>query len=253
MHLVLGHRTSSVLGSCPIDATYCLTDATDWNHIKPCATPLWSGPCGHLADPIPNTGYEPKFCIDVRKRAHADQHSVQTHEFPARVRRDNRRFRGSFYFDIPERQAAASTRQQTTLTRFIGDWPHESRRSMILLQVGQASRRLVRTWIAKQSFQVFSGLCQRRKKRDRDQNVVQTWRYRQNTHKILERKAGLGRTRRKNWLSKDHTKLRQTWRSNIGKREIRILLFLRSIRSSSLNDFSYNRQVDGDIRLKEIK
>ena len=30
------------------------------------ATPLWSGPSGHLADPTPNTGYEPKFCIDVR-------------------------------------------------------------------------------------------------------------------------------------------------------------------------------------------
>ena len=33
----------------------------------------------------------------------------------------------------------------------------------------------------------------------------------------------------KNWLSKDYTKLRQTWRSNIGKREIQIWLFLRSI------------------------
>ena len=51
---------------CLTDATYCLTDATDWNQIKtPCATPLWSGPSGHLADPIPNIGYEPKFCIDV--------------------------------------------------------------------------------------------------------------------------------------------------------------------------------------------
>ena len=30
-----------------------------------CATPLGDGPSGHLADPIPNTGSEPKFCIDV--------------------------------------------------------------------------------------------------------------------------------------------------------------------------------------------
>ena len=40
---------------CLADASYCLTDATDWNQIKPCATPLWFGPSGFLADPIPNT------------------------------------------------------------------------------------------------------------------------------------------------------------------------------------------------------
>ena len=33
--------------------------------LNPCATLLWGGLSGHLADPIPNTGYEPKFCIDV--------------------------------------------------------------------------------------------------------------------------------------------------------------------------------------------
>ena len=30
-----------------------------------CATPPWRGMSGHLANPIPDTGYEPKFCIDV--------------------------------------------------------------------------------------------------------------------------------------------------------------------------------------------
>ena len=40
---------------------------------NPCATPLWHR------------------CL---QRAHADQPSDQTHGFPARVRRDNRRFRG---------------------------------------------------------------------------------------------------------------------------------------------------------------
>ena len=33
--------------------------------LNPRATPLWGGPSGHLADPTPNTGYEPKICIDV--------------------------------------------------------------------------------------------------------------------------------------------------------------------------------------------
>ena len=42
----------------------------------------------------------------------------------------------------------------------------------------------------KQLFQVFSGLCEKGK-RDRDRNVVQTLRDKQNRHKILERKAGL--------------------------------------------------------------
>ena len=32
--------------------------------LNPCATPLCGGPSGHLADPTPNTGSEPKFCID---------------------------------------------------------------------------------------------------------------------------------------------------------------------------------------------
>ena len=31
----------------------------------PCATSLEGRQCGHLAEPLPNTGYEPKSCIDV--------------------------------------------------------------------------------------------------------------------------------------------------------------------------------------------
>ena len=33
--------------------------------MKPCESSLGDGRPGHLAGPIPNTGYEPKFCIDV--------------------------------------------------------------------------------------------------------------------------------------------------------------------------------------------
>ena len=55
---------------------------------------------------------------------------------------------------------------------------------MILLQVGLASRRLVRTWIV-----IFGSVP--KVKRDRDQNVVQTLRERQHLHNILERKAEL--------------------------------------------------------------
>ena len=56
-------------------------------------------------------------------------------------------------------------------------------------------------------------------KRDRDQNVVQPSRDRQNLHKILERKAELAVRGEKTGSTKTKTKLRQTWRSNIGKRQ----------------------------------
>ena len=49
--------------------------------LNPSATPLWGGQSGHLADPIPNTRYEPTFCIDAS--AHADQSSDQKEQLPA--------------------------------------------------------------------------------------------------------------------------------------------------------------------------
>ena len=48
-------------------------------------------------------------------------------------------------------------------------------------------------------------------------------------------------------------KLRQKWKLDVGKKGLRILLFMKSIRSSNLNDFNYNKQLDGQIMLKEIK
>ena len=71
-----------------------------------------------------------------------------------------------------------------------------------------------------------------KEKRDRDRNVVQTLKDSQSLHKILERNAE---------LVVRGTKLRQTWGSNIGKKEFRMLLFMRSIRSSSPNEYSYKK------------
>ena len=68
--------------------------------------------------------------------------------------------------------------------------------------------------------------------------------------KILERKSELA-VRGKKLVQQNFTKLKQKWRSNIGKREIQMWLFLRSIKTSSLNDFSYSKRIDGQIRLKE--
>ena len=53
-------------------------------------------------------------------------------------------------------------------------------------------------------------------------------------------------------LSKNCTKLRQRLRREIGKRDILILLFRRSIKNLTLSDFSYTKQAGGQIRLIEI-
>ena len=79
-------------------------------------------------------------------------------------------------------------------------------------------------------------------KRDRDHNVVQTLRDRQ--HKILEGKAELAVRGEKVGSAKFYSKLKQTWRSNTGKREILMLLFMRSLSCSSPNYYSYNRRID---------
>ena len=72
---------------------------------------------------------------------------------------------------------------------------------------------------------------------DRYQNVVHSLRNRENLHKILERKM----------------KLRQKLRREIGRREFLTSLSKRPCKSLNLNDFSYIKQVDGQIRRREIK
>ena len=72
---------------------------------------------------------------------------------------------------------------------------------------------------------------------DRYQNVAHSLKNRENLHKILERKV----------------KLRQKLRREIGRRKFLTLFFKRPCKSLNLNDFSYIKQVDGQITLREIK
>ena len=88
-------------------------------------------------------------------------------------------------------------------------------------------------------------------KRDRDQNVVQAWRDRQNLHKILERNAELAVRGEK--LAQQRLCWADVEVTHWEKRNSDLALILRSIRSSSPNDYSYNRLINGLIRLKEIK
>ena len=67
---------------CLTDTTYCLSYATDGNQIKPVCNSLWGGPCGDLADPIPNTlcqatgarhpgvAHDSLYCPDVLATTH---------------------------------------------------------------------------------------------------------------------------------------------------------------------------------------
>ena len=115
------------------------SDATNWNQTEP----VRDSALGWTVWP------------SGRSEAHADQPSDQKHGFPARVRRKNRRFRGPLFtstFRSIKQQPAHGSKHSS-----------DFRRITILLRVGLASRKLVRTWIVKQLFQVFSSLCQRRR------------------------------------------------------------------------------------------
>ena len=155
---------------------------------NPCATPLGDGLPGHLAGPIPNTGHEPKFCIDVdSERAHADQPSVQKHEITASVDLNLPRHSGASSSSQHLAASKVSTLSKlgasgTSLPKVLADRDSVVGRTSIKETCADMERETV-----------FSSLVESvsREKRDRDLNVVQSSRDRQHLHTILERKAEL--------------------------------------------------------------
>ena len=138
-HSFIGH----VVVGCSFDSIpFCvffyfhLTDDTCdlsnaiYRRLNPCAAPLGDGLSGRLAGPIPNTGYEPEFCIDV-----------------------------------------------SGLRRLSADYDSVASRSGIKETCADMDRETVVS-------SLFESVS--KEKRDRDQNVVQTSRDKQNLHKILE-------------------------------------------------------------------
>ena len=68
-HVSFGCSVSSV--PCNLffsDTTFRLVPSTPLTGTRrsPCALPPWCGMSGYLANPTPDTGYEPKFCVDAR-------------------------------------------------------------------------------------------------------------------------------------------------------------------------------------------
>ena len=114
------------------DTAYCFSHVADGNQIKPLCN---SAPSVHLADPIQNTGYEPKICIDV-----GSEHTPIN--LPSRNMSVRQKYDATItasedliYLDIPEHQAAAIILQQaefptllkrgllgTSLTKVLADY-----------------------------------------------------------------------------------------------------------------------------------
>ena len=196
--------------------------------LNPCATPLWSGPSGHLADPTPNTGYEPKFCIDVSSEHTPINLPTRKSSFQLEWC-DNRRF-GDLNF--PRHTGASSSSRHTEASTVPTSSVGTSFRKLVAdydSVVSQTSSRKLAADVDHATIvpSVFESAS--RRKRDRDQNDVHSLKDRQNLQNILARKAELAARRR----------------SNTGKRGILILVFMRLIRSLNPNDYSYNRRISG--------
>ena len=234
---------------------YYHTDATDWNQTKPVRDSR--SVVGRLAVwPTPNTGCEPTFCIDVSR-----EHTPIN--FPTRnvgfQQEYDSTIAASEDLNFPWHSGASSsshhTAASTVPTLWKRGWFGTSPKKLSANYVSVASRTSTKescadmdreTVVSSFFWSVLKG------KRNRDQHVVQTLRGRKISTKSLNGELNWP-SEEKNWLSKDFSKLRQTWRSNIGKREILILLFMRSIRSSNPNDYNYNKRINGLIRIKTTK
>ena len=197
-HFIIGH----VFVECSFDpvSSYFSSPAASPTpltgiRLNPCATPLWGGPSGHLADPIPNTGYEPKFCIDV-----SCEHT------PINLPTINMSFQQEYDATItasedpnlPQHSGASSSSQHTaasrvptllklgssgtSLTNVLADFDSVACRTGIKETCADMDRETVVS-------SLFGSIS--KGTRDRDQNVVQTLRDRQLFHTILERKAEL--------------------------------------------------------------
>ena len=124
--------------------------------LNPCATPLWGGPSGRLADPTRNTGYEPKFCNDV-----SSDHT------PINLPTRNMSFQQEYDVTItasedlnsPRHSRASSSSQHTAASRF-----------PTLLKLGSSGTSL--TKLAAENDSVASQTSSRKLAADMDRETV---------------------------------------------------------------------------------
>ena len=182
--------------------------------LNPCATPPWGGPSG------PNTGYEPKFCIDVSSEHTPINFPTKNMSFQQEYDVTITAFED---LDLPRHSRASSscqhTRQQAEVP-LCWNWVHwrlaseNCRRIMNLLQVG----------LDMDHVQVFWGLCERGREIE-TKTLCKHWKTGENSTNSLNEKLKWPCSER-NWLSKVYTELRQTWRSNIQKKKKRKYVYI---------------------------
>ena len=158
--------------------------AIDWNHTKPCATPLVDELAGRVAGPIPNESYANKFCIDV-----------DSEHTPINLPSRNMGFQQEYDatiaapedLNLPRHSVAPSSSSQHSAASNVPTLSN-------LASAGTSSKKLVADYGAVVIRTCIKEICATvvsKGKKDRDQNIVQTVRDRQNIHKVLERKAEL--------------------------------------------------------------
>ena len=222
---------------------------------NPCTSAHWSGMSGCLANPTPHTGYEPNFCTFMNEE-HTPINLADSHRnFP---RRGDATIISTTEDPEGFQHSGASSSSKLTAA------------SIIPTVLGSLGNKLWKQWRDCESADSRNGMqepganldresvvstlvsSQSKGKRDRDKNVVHSLRDNKSPQNPWT-ESWLGRPRRENGLSRNCMKLKQKLRRGIGKREILTSLFRRSIRSLNLNDCSFIKQVDGQIRHKETK
>ena len=245
--------------TCPSSCTTCASTATSWIMI------CWLSLMGNFAPPsaphpavicliTPTQVMSPSSAAMSVERAHADQ--------PFRPETSVSRWRAL---------RSPLLRTLNSTFRSIKQQPaYSSKQSYTLLKLGLLGTRLTKVLADNDSVASRTGIKEtcadmhREKvvlsllgsmskgKRDRHQNVVQTLTDRQNIHKIPERKADLA-VRGEKLAQQRFCEAEADVEVKHWEKRKSDIVFMRSIRSSNLNDFSYNKRINGLIRLKEIK
>ena len=228
-----------------------------WRGPDETPAPLLTGVEWLAAWPVPpNTGCEPNFCAHINEEHTPINLPDSNRNFP---RRDDATIISTTEDpEVFQHSGAAISSKHAAASRVptvLGSSGNSFWKQMAVYESVDSRDGIQETGANLERESVVSTLfrSQSKGKRDRDQNVVHSLRDRENLHKILERKVDLavrGATMAQQQL---FLKLRHKLGRGIGKSENSTSLFRRSIRSLTLNDFSYIKQVDGQIRLKELK
>ena len=172
-------RLPAILSSptCSLTRPYASSTPLTGIRRNPCATPPWGGMSGHLATPIPDTSYEPKFCIDVSSEhmpinLAATIATAEDLDVPRQ------------FWSFKQQQALRSSKQGShlskqsslgnNLTKVLADNDSVDSRYSIRASCADSERETVVSTLFR---------SESKGKRDRDQNVVQSLRDRGNLHK----------------------------------------------------------------------